>query len=518
MNFRIDKDKASFILVLTATIIHISGIVYILHLNPPTIERIINVLHGYRLSYTTYTIYWSLIFLFGIFWIWDITAYEKYHIQRKDKHNIRKTFAISFSIALAYFLLSAYLCYQWFFDVAIFAGWTYSIFIIFGIALIPGYLTCFTFVTNIICLKQNGTKSFSDVLTAVDTLTVLIAAYNEESTIYKTIKSISDSVYASKIRIIVVDNDSRDRTKEEIFRAIQELSSNERHVEYLLEKKKGKSYALNRGLEKVDTKYFLTIDADTYVDNKAIFHIISKIKEKENIGCVAGNLIVQNPNKNLLTKIQNYDYLLSIFSVKRMQSGYNSTLVAQGAFSIYLTDLVKGIGGWRHILGEDIVLTWEILEKGFISSYEQNAIGYTVVPEDLNHYLKQRCRWARGMIEGFRYVFPILKQRGFTRVIASQNILIPFLDLSFIFGFMFGTILALLGNYVLVGILVFLMLPLTMLQYYFYYNLQSRNMYAKIENNMLGFVLFLLGYQFIYSPISVFGYIQELLKNQKTWN
>lgn len=517
MNFRIYKDKASFILVLTAAIIHISGIVYILYLNPPTIDGIINVLHGYRLSYTTYIIYWSLFFLIGTFWIWDITTHEKYNIEQKDEHNMRKTFAISFSIALAYFMLSVYLSYQWFFDVAIFAGWTYSIFIIFGIALVPGYLTCFTFVTNIIYYKQNDTKSFSDAVTVVDTLTVLIAAYNEESTIYKTIKSISDSVYAGKIRVIIVDNNSKDRTKEEIFRAIQELSSDERHVEYLFEKKQGKSYALNWGLEKVDTKYLLTIDADTYVDNKAIFHIVSKIKKKKNIGCVAGNLIVQNPNKNLLTKIQNYDYLLSIFSIKRMQSMYNSTLVAQGAFSIYLTDLVKGIGGWKHILGEDIVLTWEILEKGFISSYEQNAVGYTVVPEDFRHFFTQRCRWARGMIEGFKYVFPILRQRGFARVIASQNILIPFLDISFIFGFMFGVILAFFGNYVLVGILVFLMLPLTMLQYYFYYDLQRR-MDSKIENNALGFVLFMLGYQFIYSPISLSGYIKELLKSKKIWD
>ena len=90
----------------------------------------------------------------------------------------------------------------------------------------------------------------------------------------------------------------------------------------------------------VSTPYFITVDADTYLEKNAVQKIMNHIVSCEN-ACVAGNLFVQNANSSLCTKMQNYDYLLSIASIKRFQGSYNSTLVAQGAFSAYKTMEVK---------------------------------------------------------------------------------------------------------------------------------------------------------------------------------
>jgi len=43
--------------------------------------------------------------------------------------------------------------------------------------------------------------------------------------------------------------------------------------------------------------------------------------------------------------MQLYDYALSICAIKFIQSTYNSTLVAQGAFSIYRTEKLIEAGG-----------------------------------------------------------------------------------------------------------------------------------------------------------------------------
>ncbi len=116
--------------------------------------------------------------------------------------------------------------------------------------------------------------------------------------------------------------------------------------------------------------------------------------------CVAGNLFVQNAKASLASKMQNYDYLLSIAAVKRFQGSYQSTLVAQGAFSAYRTEVVREVGGWKNVLGEDIVLTYALLEQGLASSYEPAAVGYTNVPASCNALYNQRKRWGMGMLEG----------------------------------------------------------------------------------------------------------------------
>lgn len=63
------------------------------------------------------------------------------------------------------------------------------------------------------------------------------------------------------------------------------------------------------------------------------------------------NLFVKNTNDSFISKIQTYDYLLSIASVKRFQGSYHSTLVAQGAFSAYKTAVVKSMNGWKDVMG-----------------------------------------------------------------------------------------------------------------------------------------------------------------------
>ena len=38
-----------------------------------------------------------------------------------------------------------------------------------------------------------------------------------------------------------------------------------------------------------------------------------------------------------------------------MQGLFQGTLVAQGAFSIYDTEIVRKYGGWENCIGEDII-------------------------------------------------------------------------------------------------------------------------------------------------------------------
>lgn len=212
------------------------------------------------------------------------------------------------------------------------------------------------FFSNLLHRKR---KIYPD--TEEDT-TIIMCARNEEGTVGRAIQAILNQQYAGSIRLIVVDNGSTDRTKK-IIHKYTELTMESICVEYVYCSQPGKANALKLGLEMVCTPHFLTVDADTYLEEHALQQIMNHIVYRK-CACAAGNLFVDNVRASLTAKMQNYDYLLSIAATKRFQGSYKSTLVAQGAFSAYETEAVREVGGWKAVQGEDIVLTYQLLQRG----------------------------------------------------------------------------------------------------------------------------------------------------------
>src|SRR5690606_39081610 len=178
----------------------------------------------------------------------------------------------------------------------------------------------------------------------------------------------------------------------------------------------------------------------------------------------AGAVMVRNSRANMLTRMQQWDYLVGIAAVKRGQSLLQGTLVAQGAFSVYRTDAVRAAGGWPDCIGEDIVLTWAMLGAGGRTGFEASAVAFTDVPTDVRHFVRQRRRWARGMIEGFRAHGRELLGRGRTWVHSLlANLAFPFLDLVYSVAVPAGIVLACTGRLWIIGPLTLIVIPLNVL-------------------------------------------------------
>ena len=344
--------------------------------------------------------------------------------------------------------------------------------------------------------------------------TIIMCAHNEEETIAQSIQSIATQQYKGHIRLLVVDNASTDHTRQKILN-LQKTTFKKCSVEYIYCSQPGKAHALNAGLKMVHTSYFITVDADTYLEKHAVQKIMNHIVFC-NSACVAGNLFVHNPRVSLVAKMQNYDYLLSIAAIKRFQGSYQSTLVAQGAFSAYQTEAVRKIGGWQDVLGEDIVITYQLLQKGFSSTYEPESAGYTNFPETLDGLYNQRKRWAIGMLEGLSAVPPWKQGAIFSRHFAFVNLSIIYLDLSFLFGFIPGIILALFGYYYLAGLLTFITAAICILFFLSMY-LYQKKLKIPFENSFWGFVCFLLCFQIIQSTSALHGYLIRLLHRKGEW-
>ena len=419
-------------------------------------------------------------------------------------------FALSCGAALLWLMISTWLSLPWLRHVAKFLPDWYVLLVIMGIALLPGYLMNAMFVSNLF-----HSRSEASLAPCREPVAVLICARNEEESIYQTIERIVAQQYEGRLEILCVDNGSMDRTADEINRAAAALSTPQRSICLLGCEQHGKAHALNVGLSRVNTRYFITVDADTLLDTHAVLRIIRRIAQS-GAGCVAGNLLVRESG-NAVQKMQIYDYLISIAAIKRFQGSYGSTLVAQGAFSAYDTQAVKRAGGWEQCAGEDIVLTYRLLSQGFSSLYEPGAIGYTAVPRTLRAMCRQRIRWARGMFDGLRAVRPWRQNGFFGGYFESVNVSIVFLDLAFIFGFWAGVVLLCFGRSWFVGWMTLWMLPALLVNAWSVYAFQRGQEGIVIRHSVMGILCFFVAFQTLQSLCSLIGYAQAALRRPLSW-
>lgn len=455
---------------------------------------------------------------------------EKSNLEEEIRRNMNtskglssnKVFAVSVIISVLWAVLSYALSYYWFLDLTKSLGSILTFIVITGIAIVPGFLNVFL-ISSLIFDKNRPKEDIKQImdLFEVEPITILVPAYNEAEDILNTLNSIAAVSYEGQIDIIVINNNSTDQTAEKCRAFIDSYPLTNKHFILIDETQAGKNFALNSGLKLVDTKLVMTIDADTVLHPDSITYIVSKINSEANVGAVAGCILVGNPKQNLMTRIQDWDYYISINAIKRCQGEYRSTLVAQGAFSIYQTDLVKQIGGWQDSIGEDIVLSWDILKLNKKVLFEPLAISYTKVPSTLPIFLKQRARWARGMIEAIKQIRPWKQGNYLSKFISSLDLLIPYVDFSYTFFWLPGVIVAILfQNYIFVGLFTILVLPLSIITFSILY-MRVRYYYQYLgvdkRHNVFGIVMFIMFYQVLMSPVSIWGYTQETFSLARVW-
>ena len=423
-------------------------------------------------------------------------------------------FFISTMVSLFYFICSIFININWINDIACFFGYPLAIYLVTFIALIPGFIYLFMLISLLWNKKEKVRKPKKE-----EDVTVLIPVYNAKKSIKETIDSIKNQEYCGNIYINIIDDGSTDGSLE-----ILEDMNLDSNIKLLKLTHKGKSSALNEGLKYVETDYTITIDSDTVLHPLAIRNIMNKlVNSNKKTAATAGCLFVKNAKKSFITKLQEWDYTLGIFGVKLYQGNYNSTLVAQGAFSAYKTKILKQIGGWKNCVGEDIVLTWELLSQGYETNFAKKAIAFTEVPESLKDLGKQRKRWARGMIEAFKKVKIVTSKKLNikSKILMCLNIFFPFIDLALLIFVPLGLILLAFGSQLLIGWLTLLVILLGMLLCLII-EIRRKNMLKEIKcklekRSFLAFVVYVLLYAFILAPYCLIGYISELVNSKKKW-
>jgi biofilm PGA synthesis N-glycosyltransferase PgaC len=264
----------------------------------------------------------------------------------------------------------------------------------------------------------------------------------------------------------------------------------------------------------------VTVDADTLLHVESLRRMVSRL-ESADTAAVAGSVLVRNSRANLLTRMQEWDYYLGITAVKRMQGLYQATLVAQGAFSLYLTAELRRVGGWPDAIGEDIVVTWRLMARGDRVLFEPTAVAFTDASVQVRHFMRQRSRWARGMLEGIEAVPPWRQTRRLTGFIAGVDLLIPLLAVGYALIWLPGLVLFFMGYPMIVSVWTVAVLPITLVVYGGLRSFQGRHVFGpmglQVRRNRAGYLAFLLGYQVLCSTASLAGYAQHFVGARRRW-
>jgi len=424
---------------------------------------------------------------------------------------VRLKFTVTLAIAAGWAAVSFHLAGRWIADLTELAGASFAYTAILTIAIVPGFMNAFL-AAGLLMDRRPRRR----VLRSYPGISILVAAYNEEASIASTIQSIAHQKYPGKLEVIVINDGSKDGTAAKLaalsypWLRVVNLKNNG-----------GKARALNVGLAAASHALTITVDGDCFLYRAALVNIVSRfLSDPPNTASVAGAVLVRNSRLNLVTRIQEWDYFHGIAAVKRLQSLFQGTLVAQGAFSIYRTDVLREVGGWADCVGEDIVLTWAFLRAGYRVGFAEDACSFTNAPTTFRQFIRQRQRWSRGLIEAFRCHAGLLFHARMSTLFIWWNLLFPAMDVAYTVLFVPGIILALFGYYWLAGPMTLFVMPLALLINWLMFGIQ-RSMFSKqglrVRRNATGFLVYSFLYGLILQPACVVGYLKELLGATKTW-
>ena len=280
-------------------------------------------------------------------------------------------------------------------------------------------------------------------------VTVLIPAFNEETTILRCIESVFDSDYPN-IHAIVVDDGSTDQT----FEVVAERAAHDERLRLIRQPNGGKWHALDRAYElAVATDIVVAIDADSLIAPDAVTKLVRHFADPT-VGAVAGRVRVGN-RTGLLTRLQVLEYTVAQNIDRRAMELFNGMLVVPGAIGAWRADVVRRAGLYSsETVAEDADLTISVIRQGYRVVYEEDAYAATEAPESVDALMRQRLRWSFGMLQAAaKHIGGAIRERRAIGLISLPDLLIVGYALSLLAPLadivLFGTLFDLAFDHVL---------------------------------------------------------------------
>lgn len=230
------------------------------------------------------------------------------------------------------------------------------------------------------------------------TFITIVPAYNEEESIISTLNSLVQLDYPQeKMEIIVVNDGSKDMTKELVEEFIKK-NQTQIKISLINQENQGKGKAMNVGLEKTSSEFFACLDADSFVAPNALKEMLSYFEDDLKVAAVCPLLKVKKPS-SILQKVQWYEYVINMF-YKKLNAKLDCIHVTPGPFSIYRTKVIKDLGGYdENNITEDLEIAIRLQKYHYKIIQTFDAIVETVAPNNWKSLFWQRIRWYKGSVD-----------------------------------------------------------------------------------------------------------------------
>ncbi len=220
-------------------------------------------------------------------------------------------------------------------------------------------------------------------------ISFIIPCYNDGDSIEATIKSIYTCYDKSKFQLIIINDHSRDNSKE----VIQKLQSEYEFLFIDQEKNTGKSVALNNAAEQAIHEIIIFIDADSLLNKDALNDILQRLEHEKNV--VAVTCPYRPSNKWLLPIMQQIEY-----NVARFTSGsynYRSSVLTLRwwCIGIYKKNFIEAGKFSINAISEDMDLALKLRELWHRAQQSLYTIE-TGVPYTYRSRYKQKIRRSSG--------------------------------------------------------------------------------------------------------------------------
>ena len=220
-------------------------------------------------------------------------------------------------------------------------------------------------------------------------VSILIAAYNEEETMAEKINNCLALDYPPELlRIWVASDGSTDRTNE----IVKSFCPGEGPVTLLEFPRTGKSGILNKAMQYLKSDIVVFTDANVMLDRNSLKEFVKHFKD-HTVGCVSAKLVRYNATQVMSGKgeIAYWSYETMI---KKMESNLGYMAGASGTAYAIRRELF--IPFYSNTINDDFELTMGIVQKGFKCVYEERAISFEEVAPSMKSEFGGQVRDAAG--------------------------------------------------------------------------------------------------------------------------
>jgi cellulose synthase/poly-beta-1,6-N-acetylglucosamine synthase-like glycosyltransferase len=362
---------------------------------------------------------------------------------------------------------------------------------IIGVILQPMFLLYFlmynTYTLSLIILSARQVRRrvaghFIEDLDLIDAhdstkpITMVVPAYNEEVTIVDSITNLLHVDYP-RFEVVVVNDGSMDRTLDVLkqafrlrrtdlayrdaigtarvratFEATIPLPRSVTKLVVIDKENAGKADALNAGINASTAPYFVSLDADSILDQRALKELMRVIQEDPRVVACGGQVAIANGcairngrvvsvglPTNPLARFQMVEYLRSFTTGRTGLDKLDAILILSGVFAVFEKETVIRAGGYltpfvthrivEEYIGQRAATVCEDMEiivrmHRFVRdkmrdkriAFLPHPVAWTEVPERLDSLRKQRGRWYRGLRESLLYHRDMLFRKKYGRI------------------------------------------------------------------------------------------------------